>query len=339
MRFGMAGLSALYWPICMGGGLKNKTGAAFTAATAMGEDDGFIKDCLGMTAGEYAGKFGVKLYGGVEEMIEAERLDAVVINARHSEHADLAERIAKRGVNIFIPKTFATTAEDADRIVEAGRENGVQILSGPSAASLPEMVTLKQALDNGMIGRVFSVRVCHNHGTIDVFHPNDWYRLPEEGGPELSLAWYGVDLIMYLTGEDVTKVNAFYGNFNSPGSPFMDCGRLSLTMESGALAAFDMYFCNRAAYPSWQAEIVGTDGVLSLCRTEGDAYKTSVCADLKDGHKTIPVLDNAPPWELAWADDLMAGRPHFLTAERAARITKISIAARESAKNDTAVRV
>jgi len=339
MRVGMAGLSALYWPVCMGGGLKKKAGAAFTAATAMGEDDNYIRDCLGMTANEYVDKFGVKLYGGVEEMIEAERLETVVINARHSAHADLAERIAKCKVNIFIPKTFATTIEDADRIVKAGKDNGVRILSGPSAADLPEMVTLKKVLDGGMIGNVFSVRVCHNHGTIDVFHPNDWYRLPEEGGPEMSLSWYGIDLVMRLTGEDVKNVCASYGNFNTPGSPFMDCGRLSLTMDSGALAAFDMYFCNRAAYPSWQVEIVGTDGVLSLHRTEGDVYKTSICADLKDGLKVIPVLEGAPPWELAWADDLIANRPHYLTAERAARITKISIAARESADRGLVVNV
>jgi len=325
----------------MGNGLRNKAdkGVELLAAATMGVDKNYIEACLKMTPEEFAAKYGIKLYDCAEEMIAAEKLDTVVLNGRHSEHANLAEKIAACRVNIFIPKTFATTVADARRIADAGRRHGVKIYSGPSATYLPEMVTLKKCIGDGLIGKPFSMRICHHHGVLDVFGKDDWYRLPEEGGPELSLGWYGIDLIMGLFGEDVKNVYASYGNFTTPDSPFMDAGRITMTMAGGGFAAFDMYFCNRVPYPSWQAEIIGDKGVLSLHRVEGSSGKTAICADTRDGHKTIALLADVPPWELTWADDLLAGKDHLITAERSARITEVSIAARESAEKGIVVNV
>ena len=55
-------------------------------------------------------------------------------------------------------------------------------------------------------------------------------------------------------GQEIASVYAEYGNYTSPNSPFMDCGRISMRTEGSGLASFDMYFCNRVPYPSWQLE-------------------------------------------------------------------------------------
>jgi hypothetical protein len=55
-------------------------------------------------------------------------------------------------------------------------------------------------------------------------------------------------------GQEIASVYAEYGNYTSPNSPFMDCGRISMRTEGNGLASFDMYFCNRMPYPSWQLE-------------------------------------------------------------------------------------
>lgn len=74
MRVGMAGLAALYWPICMGNGLMKHGNAEFTAAATLGENEEYIGKVLGMTAQEYAMNYGIRLYTHAEEMIEKERL-------------------------------------------------------------------------------------------------------------------------------------------------------------------------------------------------------------------------------------------------------------------------
>jgi len=331
MRFGIAGLKALYWPMSIGNGLNGKAGVQFLAAATLGESTTVIKECLGLSPAEYAARYQLKLYDQAEDMVKSEKLDTVAIMSRHSEHANWVERLAKLGVNLYIPKTFTTTPEDTERIIQAEKQYGIRIAVGPSARFLPPMVTAKRALDDGLIGQPFSVRICHHHGTIDGFHKNDWYRDPKEGGPELSLGWYGIDLALNFIGDKVKTIFAKYGNYTTPDSPFMDCGRIVMEMKNGSVASFDMYFCNRFHYPSWQMEIVGPKGVISIHRVEGDSSKTVVSLDGADGYSILPVPQETPHWEMFWVDELAQGRPLSVSAEYAKQVTLLSLAARDSA--------
>ena len=331
MRIGIVGLAALYWPMAMARGLQNRADVKFCAAATLDVPDSAIRNMLGSSAQEYAERFQLTVYQAAEEMIKQEQLDTVILVTRHSEHADWVERLAALGVNIFIPKTFTTTLADAERIVQAQQRSGVQIAVGPSARFLPPMLAMKQAIDQGLIGKPFSARICHHHGTIDVFNAADWYRDPTEGGPELSLGWYGIDLILHLMADTPTAVFAQYGNFTSSDSPFMDCGRIELRLAQGGMASFDMYFCNRVAYPSWQAEIIGPQGVISLHRVEGEARKTVVSVDNGDGYQLLPLPEQTPSWEMFWMDEFLNRRPPTISAATAKQITAIALAARESA--------
>ncbi|MEZ4867018.1 MAG: Gfo/Idh/MocA family oxidoreductase [Caldilineaceae bacterium] len=332
MRVGVVGLAALYWPIAMGNGLQDREGVHFLSAATLDVDDTLIQATLGMTAAAYAERYQINLYSDAAEMIAREALDTVVLISRHSEHADWVEQLAPLGVNLFIPKTFTTTLADAERIVQVQERTGVKIAVGPSARFLPAMVAAKQALDEGLIGQPFALRICHHHGTIDVFNGADWYREPGEGGPELSLGWYGIDLALHLMGDRVQTVAAQYGNFTSPDSPFMDCGRIEMRMARGGMASFDMYFCNRVAYPAWQVEIVGPQGVISVHRVEGDSRKTVVSLDNAQGYTTLPLPAQTPHWETFWVDEFLHDRPLTLSAATAQEITVIALAARESAQ-------
>jgi len=337
MRIGIAGLNGLYWPVAAGNWLAGRPDIQFLAAATLGEDKKLIKDNLGLFPEEYAVKYGIKLYTQAEEMIEAEKLNTIMIVTRHSQHADWVERLADCGVDLYIPKTFVTTPEDADRIVAAGKAHRIKIAVGPSARFLPQMAALKTALDEGRIGKPFAVRICHHHGTIDVFNRNDWYRDPQEGGPELSLGWYGIDLALQFMKDTVNTVYAKYANYSSPDSPFMDCGRMVLGMKQGGAASFDMYFCNRVNYPSWQVEITGPKGVLSIHRTDTNPSKTQVSLEDKAGYKVLPLPEKSPHWEMFWVDEFLQGRESALNAEYAREVTLISFAARESARTGNSI--
>ena len=331
MRIGIAGLNGLYWPMSIGNGLSGKPGVEFLAAATLGERGTAIKESLGLSPQEYAAKYNLKLYDQAEEMVKSEKLDTVAIVTRHTAHADWVERLAKLGVNIYIPKTFATNQQDANRIVKAEKEYGIRIAIGPTARYLPPMVSIKNTVESGSIGEPFSIRICHHHGVIDVFHQNDWYRDLIEGGPELSLAWYGIDLIQYLMSDQVKSVFARYGNFTSPISPFMDCGRIVMELGRGGIGSFDMYFCNRISYPSWQLELVGSKGVISIHRVPGDSSKTVVSLDTLDGYRILPIPVETSNWEMFWVDELLQGKSLSVSAEYARQVTLTSLAARDSA--------
>ena len=290
-----------------------------------------------MLPGEYARAYGLKEYSDLEEMMAAEDLDAVALCTRHTQHAQWVQRVARHGKDIFIAKTFVTTLADADRILAAERENRIRIAVGPSARFLPWFVAAKKALDGGRIGVPFSLRICHHHGTIDVFHPEDFYREPAEGGPELSLGWYMVDLVLQFLQRPVERVSANYGTFTTPGSPFMDCGKLSLCMAGGALASCDMYFCNRFEFPSWEMELVGEKGALLVRQSCGAGKETSVVLLTAGGRKQLSLPARAPHWELFWIDELRGSGAPSLTAGYAREVTRVCLAARDSARRGKTV--
>jgi predicted dehydrogenase len=332
MRIGVAGLNGLYWPISIADGLLARPGVQFVAAATLGVEVGTIRETLGLSPQDYAAKYGVRLYDRADAMVAGEHLDAVAVVTPHSQHADWVERLAPLGVDLYLPKTFATSAEAADRIVAAERASGIRVAVGPSARFLPQLAAVRQALDRGLIGEPFALRICHHHGTIDGFSKADWYRDAGEGGPELSLGWYGIDLALHLMNDKVKAVAALYGNFTTPGSPFMDCGLITMRMERGGLASFDMYFCNRFDYPAWQLEMTGPKGVISIHRVEGNAAAMAVSLDGPAGCEALPVPTDTPHWERFWIDELAAGRPLSLTADYARTVTLISLAARDSAR-------
>ena len=332
MRTGIVGIATKYYPSAIAGKLASAEGVELLAAADLGESDTAVRRHLGMSAAEYADRFGVRLYRDPEEMVARERLDTVVICTRHTLHAEWAERMAALGVNIYIPKTFATCIEDAERIVRAGREHGVTIAVGPSGRFLSPIAAAKTAVENGLIGDPFAMRICHHHGTIDAFDENDWYRDSKEGGPEFSLGWYVIDLVLHFMGQSVASVYAEYDNYNSPGSPFMDCGKLVLRLGNGAMASCDMYFCNRFPYPSWELEVAGPKGMIKV-QAAGDGT-TNAAAWLYSarGPEPLPVPEDMPDWEISWVDDFREKRPPAVSARDAMEITRISIAARDSAR-------
>jgi predicted dehydrogenase len=329
----MVGLTSLYWPIAVACGLAREKEAKLLAAATLGSPKKAVLEHLGMTPEAYATRFSLTLYRDAEEMIRREKLDAVVLCVPHSAHADWTERMARLAVDIYIPKSFATTLSDAVRIVQAGRAHGVNIACGPSDRYQPAILAAKAAIARGMVGEPFALRLAHHHGTLETFHENNWYRRKKEGGPELSLAWYVIDLAMHLTGSRVNRVFALYRNYTTPGSPFMDCGKIVLSMDTGAMVSCDMYFCNRFPYPVWEMEILGPRGAVVVRADPASPGKGIALLHSAKGVKMLPLSSRPPDRETAWVEGFRKGRPAVVPAEEALEITRISLAALESSRS------
>jgi myo-inositol 2-dehydrogenase / D-chiro-inositol 1-dehydrogenase len=337
LRIGLAGISALYWPRAMAEGIAARPDATLVSFATLGVSTPEIRRHLGMVPSEYARRYGLRRYVDLEDMLEAEQLDAIVVCTRHTEHARWVGCIAGHGKDLFIAKTFATTMADANRMCAAESRHGIHIAVGPTARFLPWFAAARRVLDAGRIGSPFSIHVSHHHGTIDVFEPGDFYRDPGEGGPELSLGWYVVDLVLHFMQTRITRVSAAYRNFTSPESPFMDCGKLSLELAGGALASCDMYFCNRFEFPAWEMEIVGEKGAILVRQSGVEPSAASVTVITASGHSHVRLPRATPHWELFWIGELRSGRAPSLTASYAREVTRICLAARDSARTGRAV--
>lgn len=104
----------------------------------------------------FGADFGVsRLYGDYGEMLEAERPDLLSICTPVGLHAEIAIRAARAGVRgILCEKPFTLGMGDADRVLEACREHGVQIALNTQRRFGEPWLTAKRLLDSGAIGRL-----------------------------------------------------------------------------------------------------------------------------------------------------------------------------------------
>ena len=108
---------------------------------------------------ERAAKSGIEVAGSVAEVLK--RVDAVVITAETSRHADLVEQAAAAGKAIILQKPIALTLAEADRIVAAVNKAGVPFTLAWQMRVDCHNLQLKSLLTSGEFGRVFMIRRRH----------------------------------------------------------------------------------------------------------------------------------------------------------------------------------
>jgi predicted dehydrogenase len=108
-----------------------------------------------------AESFGVQPYAEIDAFLAHPGLEAVVIAAETSMHADLVEQAAAAGKTIALQKPIALTLAEADRIVAAVATHGVRFTLAWQMRVDPQNIALKEIMESGALGRIFMVRRRH----------------------------------------------------------------------------------------------------------------------------------------------------------------------------------
>jgi len=337
IKIGIVGLQSVYWPNAFAGCLKAIQEVEFVSCADLGYDPNTVRISLGKTPEEFATQNNVILYHDPAEMIEKEGVQAVCICAKHTELADLVEKVAPLGVSVYMAKPMATTMEAADRIVEAVRGNNLIATSGTTERFDGGIREAYRQLRSGAIGELISIRALHQHGNIDGFPKDDWYWDEAQGGPELSLIWYAGDVVRWFAGSEVLRVYAEYDNYLSESSPFMDNGKIMLRFANRVMGSIDIYFSVSGwSFPSYEVELIGTEGCI---RTQQSVYEGMLFT--KDGTKNFyrtqnnNLLDEMKHWVQCCID----GTEPELNIEDARSIIELCLACRQSANTNAPVTI
>jgi len=151
---------------------------------------------------------GLDVAPSVGALVAREDIDAVVIAAETSMHADLVEQAAAAGKAIVLQKPISLTIEQADRIVDAVKQNGVPFTLAWQMRVDPHNVKAKELLESGEFGKVFMVRRRHCLATQ---HMKDfdkmWHVKPELNRDIFADdAAHPIDFLYWLLGMPVSVV-------------------------------------------------------------------------------------------------------------------------------------
>lgn len=141
-------------------------------------------------------------HGTIDEVLDSE-LDAVVIAASTSAHADLIRAAADRGLPTFCEKPIALEYEETLEIVERIESSGAVLQMGFQRRFDAGYVEAKRLIDGGALGTLYSIRLA----THDPEPPHEGY-IPTSGGIFRDLHIHDFDVLMWLTGGKVDEVYA-----------------------------------------------------------------------------------------------------------------------------------
>jgi predicted dehydrogenase len=149
-----------------------------------------------------------RFYEYADDMLDSETLDGVLVGTRCSLHAEMALKVLKRGIPLFLEKPVATTLADWLRLKEAAdRATSPVVVSFP--LRLSKIVQFaKEVIQAGTIGKVEHVQAINNVPYGGVYYHN-WYRDEREtGGLFMQKATHDFDYIQYLVEESPVRVCA-----------------------------------------------------------------------------------------------------------------------------------
>ncbi len=213
-------------------------------------------------AGALASAYGAPVvsadYG---DLLDAARLEAVVIALPHALHAESVIAAAEAGLHVLVEKPLANTLAEADAMIAAAEQAGVTLMVAENVRFDP---TYRQAADliaAGRLGDLFLLRISREHQMHDYLRQRPWFLNDPGGGIMVSGGVHDYELARMLGGE----IESVYGQVAPKALPEMAADDTSVAvarLAGGATAVLVESFSLRTPQPGVQGSAHGSRGSL-----------------------------------------------------------------------------
>jgi inositol 2-dehydrogenase len=212
-----------------------------------------------------------RVYTDYEALLADGDVEAVVIAAATSEHAELVIAAAQAGKAIFCEKPAALTLAEMDRALSAVQTAGVPFQIGFMRRFDPPYARAKRQIEAGTIGRPVSFLSISRDPFLPA--PEDKSALAR-GNLFFDLGIHDYDLASWLMDDSVIEVYAIgealvYPQLRDFGD--LDNAQVTLRFASGAMGSINLSRNARYGYDV-RTEVLGSEGALRI----GDLRRTAL---------------------------------------------------------------
>ena len=226
--------------------------------------------------GAWASELGVPFEPDLDALLARGDVDAVCVVAPTNMHRNVMVRAAHAGKHIFTEKVLAPTVADCDAIASAVESRGVRFCISFPRRTSPAVRYAKQAMDDGVFGRVTAVRVRIAHdGAVRGWLPDHFYDpVACGGGAMMDLGAHGMYICRWLLGAPTRILSAFS---TVTGRAVEDSAVSVVEFESGAIAVNETSFTSFGG--AYSLEIDGTEGGFRLLSGDGAQVRSKRFGD------------------------------------------------------------
>ncbi|MBQ2718529.1 MAG: Gfo/Idh/MocA family oxidoreductase [Clostridia bacterium] len=210
-------------------------------------------------------------YASVEEVLADKTVDAVAIGDYYSIRGSHAIAALRAGKHVIADKPICTSLSELDEIEALSRERGLAVGAMLDMRCHKNVLAAKQLIEEGTLGRIHNIQFGGQHPLSYGTRPSWYFEEGKHGGVINDIAIHGIDLLTYLTGERVERINAArtYNAYATEVPHFLDCGQMMLTLTGGIGVLADVSYSapTKLGYTSpfyWEFHIWGERGMLSF---------------------------------------------------------------------------
>ena len=272
-----------------------------------------------------------EVFASYEDLLRSDRIDAVYVPLPNAMHEQWAIRAAEHGKHVFCEKPLATSAESAQRMVDAAARHEVLLMEAMVFRYHPQTLRLRRLLDGGAIGDLRHVDM-RMGGPVPAGNIR-WQ--PELGGGALGdIGCYLIEVARWAAGSEPVRVSAAWRE-----TPDGVDSRIGLLLEFPD-AVMATLFGTFDAMPVRGAHLAGAGGSLHIEQPthpyEESAYTLTTPpaterVTLNNGVRAFtPALDH-------FHDCLLDGTPPLLANTDAIATLRVMDAAAESARTGRTV--
>jgi predicted dehydrogenase len=279
---------------------------------------------------------------GLDEAL-SHRPEIAILASPASSHVPTAAALASAGVHMLVEKPLSDSLDGIDALLDDCRRQGLVLMVGYHLRFSPSLNCLRNAVADGVVGRILSVR-SEVGQYLPEWRPGADYRQGVSarrdlgGGVVLELS-HELDYVRWIGGE-IRSVSAEIGQLGGLEIDVEDVAEILLRFTSGAIGSVHLDMLQRSATRT--CKVIGTEGILGWDGLDGCVRLFSA----HDGRWT----ELCGPTNAGVNDMYLAELAHFITCAveggdvpvdgvGGRRVLEISLAAKRSAESGQAIRV
>jgi len=256
------------------------------------------------------------------DMLKTLRPDFVVALGRHSQMAAIAHDLIDAGYPFLMEKPMGINAAEVDAVAEKAARKNAFVAVPLAQRYAPFAARARDFLAADAFGPLSHIYVRVNRPAPPRYAAWDcaWMMDPAEagGGALRNLGPHGLDMFLYLTGEEAQVTGAQFST-RAHGNAVEDYASVLLRSQSGVLGTVEVgnTFPRDGTDGEWK--LAGRDAILTM--KDGVVKLSS-----KEGDKVLPGVDLTAPYFAAVRDALdrwQAGKAPAISVHDCARLVRL----------------
>lgn len=189
-----------------------------------------------------AGKYSVKAFYNIDDLLRWGGFDVLHICTPHYLHAPMAVSAMNNGKHVLCEKPLAIHYSDAVKMCECAQKNNVYLGVCFQNRYNPASQYMKNLLDSGGLGAVTAVKGMVTWSRDESYYnADDWHGTLEKegGGVVINQSIHTIDLMQWLSGSDIESVSGSVSQKKLAGKiETEDTADARIRFENGVEAVF-----------------------------------------------------------------------------------------------------